>query len=160
MLDSIQHFLSEIYLELSETGISLKDFRLDHVGYQVASSAEYDSRVDAIKNVAKMVSENIVGGRRVGIFTLNEPVNSQDELLDVIEIFEPRPGQEVISGWEHIELTSNKALEELVEVYSDINWDTSVMYRDEFPMLILKLQSGLRVKFPRRGVLEEQALLK
>jgi len=39
--------------------------------------------------------------------------------------------------------------------YSSLDWNTSALNRDIFPMLVMNLDSGMKVKFPRRGVLDE-----
>jgi predicted metalloenzyme YecM len=153
-------FLDKFFLMLSEKGINLNQFVIDHIGYQAKSSQEYNQRVNELCAFGSIVSENIVGDRRVGIIKLNKPLIYRSQNFNVIEIIEPKLNQIVESGWEHVELLFNKSLEELIQEYPTIVWDTSVIDRAEFPQLILKLSDTIRAKFPRLGVLAELNRLK
>src|SRR5690606_34749597 len=124
------------------------------IGYQADSSEDYENLIETTENIEQL-SENIVGGRRVGIFKTNFPLNYQDQVFSVIEIIEPKKDQQVNSAWEHVEFLIDKPLEELVSDYPHVNWEISAINREEFPMLILDLGDGIRVKFPRLGVLDE-----
>lgn len=160
ILKNYLEFTSNLLSLLSSKGVDLNELKIDHLGYQVASADEYDLRVNNLSGQAKMLSENLVGGRRVGIFRLNDELKYDKYSFNVIEIFEPREGQAVESGWEHVEFLPNVTLENFIEEYPDIEWDTSAIDRSEFPMLILKLGEGIRAKFPRLGVEEEIQRLK
>lgn len=153
-------FLDKFFLLLSEKGINLDQFRIDHIGYQTKSSQEYNQKVNELCDLGSIVSENIVGDRRVGIIKLNKSLTYRNQRFNVMEIIEPRPNQIVESGWEHAELLFHKSIEELIQEYPTIAWDTSVIDRAEFPQLILKLSDTIRAKFPRLGVLAELDRLK
>lgn len=150
-----EDFIKVIYSRLIALGINTDELKIDHIGYQADSSADYDAKVLLMEEDAEQISENIVGERRVGMFKLKSSLHYKGNSFDVIEIFEPRKGQEVNSALEHIEFLVNGSLEDLMAQYPNVDWDSTVINRNEFPMLILKLGDGLRAKFPRRGVLEE-----
>jgi predicted metalloenzyme YecM len=159
ILENISQSIDKIYTKLTELGVDTSKLTIDHIGYQASSAEDYNKCVDQIKRDAVPNSEHIVGGRRVGVFILNSSINYNNQTFSIIEIFEPRAGQQVESAWEHIEFLTDKTLEEFMGEYANISWDTTALNRDEFPMLILNLGEGLRAKFPRRGVLEEDKRL-
>ena len=41
-----------------------------------------------------------------------------------------------------------------MEKYPNLKWDTRAIDRDIFPMLILKLDNNMQVKFPKNPVLK------
>ena len=155
LLDNYQKFMDQVFEKLNALGIHTSEIKIDHIGYQADSSEDYDSKCSDLADTAEKISENIVGGRRVGIFKVNEELNHNQQRFDVIEVIEPKEGQKVNSAWGHVEFLVDIPLEDFMERYSDLDWDVSALNRDEFPMLILKLGDGIRVKFPRRGALEE-----
>lgn len=155
MLQNYKQFIGEIFKRLNELGIDTSQLKIDHIGYQASSAQDYDLQVKELSESAVLVSEHIVDGRRVGIFTLVESLDYENEKFSVVEIIEPKKDQEVKSALEHIEFLVGSNLEDFMAKYPEIDFDTRAMNREEFPMLILSLGDGLRAKFPRRGVLEE-----
>lgn len=151
----ISSFIDKIIEKLEQLGINTATLTIDHLGYQADSKADYDAKTNHIHEFAIKVSENIVGGRRVGIFRLNELLEYKTQNIGVVEVFEPKEGQTVKSDWEHIEFLVAESLEDFVKRYKELNWNTEMMSREEFPQLILSLGEGLRAKFPRLGVLDE-----
>ena len=148
-------FIDKVFKLLADNGLNPDSFKIDHLGYQAESAADYDQLVKKSSTFAKQVDENIVGARRVVLFELISPLEYNGQTFSLIEIFEPRSGQNVKSAWEHVEFLVEPPLEEFIAQTPQIEWDTSALNRDEFPMLIFSLGDGLRAKFPRRGVLEE-----
>jgi predicted metalloenzyme YecM len=154
-LQNYTQFIDEIYQRLSNFGINTDEIKIDHLGYQASSKEDYDQKVEALKDLAEEISENMVEGRRVGIFKLNDPLEYKETPISIIEIIDPKEGQEVESYWEHIEFLLDSALEKFMAEHPTLEWNDKAIDREEFPMLILSLGDGLRAKFPRRGVLEE-----
>lgn len=144
---------------LEKRGINVSDLQIDHIGYQADSTEDYDVKTSEVKTIGNFISEHIVGGRRVAVFTLFEPLSYDNQTINIVEVFEPRAGQQVKSNWEHIEFLVANSLEDFMSQYTEIEWDTTAKDREEFPMLILHLEEGLRAKFPRLGVLKEQERL-
>ncbi len=155
ILDNYQKFIDEIYNRVANLGIDIESLKIDHLGYQAESPKDYNDQVSLISTCTTKISENIVGGRKVGVFQLQNHLEYQNQTFNIIEIFEPREGQIVKSAWEHIEFLVESTLEEFMNKYPNITWDISALDREEFPMLILLLGDGWRAKFPRRGVLDE-----
>lgn len=153
-VDNYKEFIDDIYKRLAEFGIDTSQLKLDHIAYQASSEKDYDKHVEEIKKIATQISETLVGGRKLGIFQLQSPLTYQDQSFWVVEIIAPREGQEAKSAWEHAEFLTPNTLEDFIIQYPTIEFDTSVMNRDVFPMLVLSLGDDLRAKFPRFGIIE------
>ncbi len=155
ILNYYKPFLDVVYNKLKALNINTTEFKIDHIAYQTDSTKDYEDKVNSFNGIAEKFSEHIVGGRRVPIFKLDNPLEYNEQTFFVFELLEPKQGQIVESAWEHVEFLTNDSIEELMEKYPNINWNTEVINREEFPMLILELGDGLRAKFPRLGVLDE-----
>ncbi|MFQ5493387.1 MAG: VOC family protein [Candidatus Dojkabacteria bacterium] len=148
-------FIAKVYKLLAGLGIDTDKLSIDHTAYQADSAEDYESQKKHVMESEELISENIVGGRRVGIFGLKSPLSYKGESFSVIEIIEPRAGQEVKSAWEHVEFMVEGTLEEFMAKHPKLQWTKDAIDRNEFPMLILKLTEDIRAKFPRRSVLDE-----
>lgn len=157
ILENRNAFIDRLYSKLEAFNIDTSSLEIDHLGYQTSSSQDYDQVVSTLADTATRLSESVVGGRRVGIYKLSEPLTYKDQSFSIFEIVEPKSDQIVDSGWEHIEFIVPSTIESFVNVYPEVDWDKSVIDREEFPMLILHLGDGLRAKFPRLGVEKELA---
>ncbi len=146
-------FLDKLNAKIKELGIDIHDAKLDHIAYQTSSSEEYDKLKPEFEKIAELVSEPIVGGRRVGVFKFFKPLEYKNDSISAIELIEPKEDQNPKSGLEHAEYLLPESLEDFMRKYPDIEWNTDALNRDEFPMLILKLTDSMRVKFPRNPIL-------
>lgn len=155
-LQTYPKFLDEFYKLLSAAGIDNSDFRLDHISYRAGNEEEYTATsAEFTKQGFQMISEKMVGTIRVGIFVKEAGLDYQDQSFQAIELL--LYADKETSGWDHAELVSDMSLEEILEKYPDLDWDTEKKDRAEFPMLKLKLSDTIQAKFPRNGVLTEVA---
>ncbi|OHD82117.1 MAG: hypothetical protein A2355_07935, partial [Spirochaetes bacterium RIFOXYB1_FULL_32_8] len=147
-------FLDKLFTDIQIKQINVSNFELDHIGYQCSSNEDYDNLKPEFEKIAKLVSENIVGGRRVGIFQLNSPINYKERSIPAIEIIAPKEGQICPSALEHAEFVINEDFESFVGKYSNLDWDKSKVSQPTFPMVNLKLSEFTQVKFHYTPVLE------
>lgn len=155
IFENYETFLDQTYSGLQEIGLDVGEFVLDHVGYQANSKEDYESKRAELLKTAVLKSENIVGGRRVGIFQLNEPLIYKVQKIDAAELVEPKEGQVCESRLDHTEFVTPKTFDEMMVQYPKINWDTSAKDRPEFAKLQLRLANGLGAKFHRAHIFEE-----
>ena len=154
VLDNYNKFLDKLFTDIQIKQINVSNFELDHIGYQCSSNEDYDNLKPEFEKIAKLVSENIVGGRRVGIFQLNSPINYKERSIPAIEIIAPKEGQICPSALEHAEFVINEDFESFVGKYSNLDWDKSKVSQPTFPMVNLKLSEFTQVKFHYTPVLE------
>ena len=147
-------FLNFIFTKLEEIGIDVSNFELDHLAYQASSDQDYDLRKEDFLQFAKLVSEEMVGGRRVGIYEMFEPVIYHDRSISVIELIAPKINQVCPSALEHVEFIVQDSFADFMVKYPNLNWDTSAVDQVDFPMLKLKLNDTVQVKFHYTHILE------
>ena len=68
LLDNYISFLDLLTGKIRSFGIDVSHLNLDHFGYQASSDQDYDRLKLEFEKIGKLLSEEIVGGRRVGIF--------------------------------------------------------------------------------------------
>lgn len=160
ILSNYEEFLDQIIEKIKQKGIDASELTIDHLGYQASSEIDFDEKKAELHEFGEIKHNVQVGDRRVAIFKFFNPLKYQKQLITAVEIVSPKKNQSVESAWEHVEIVLNVSLEKFMQKYPKIDWDTSAIDRDIFPMLILKLDDKTKVKFPRRAVLEEVERIK
>ena len=123
ILDNYENFIQKILDKLSELGIDVSCLNMDHIGYQASSDEDYDNLASEFDAIGERVSENIVGGRRVGIYRLNTPLKHQQYTIEAIELYAPKNGQICLSGLEHAEFILLASFESFLKKYPLVPWD-------------------------------------
>lgn len=154
ILDNYKEFLDKLLSDIKEKGIDISDFYLDHFGYQCSSNEDYDRLKPELHSIAEMVSENRVGGRRVGIFKFNTPLSYNGKEILAVELVAPKEGQECPSALEHAEFVIDTDFDSFVKKYPNLDWDLTATNQPTFPMVKLKLSPNTQVKFHLQPVLE------
>lgn len=153
--DRLNSFIKEKLEQLNTAGLDVSNLELDHFGYQTSSANDYDTKLEEVIEIASKKSENIVSGRRVGIFKLTTPYAYNNFIIGGFELVEPREGQVCNSQLDHLEFVLNESFEKYIERYPTINWDTTAMHRPEFAKLTVKFKDGTSVKFHLKHIFEE-----
>ena len=154
VLDSYITFVEDILKRIHDFGIDVSDLNMDHIGYQASSNEDYDNLKAEFNKIGELVSEKIVGGRRVGIYKLKNPLKYKQYLNEAIELVAPKEGQVCLSGLEHVEFILKETFDSFMKKYPNISWDTSKTNQPMFPMIKLKLSDATQVKFHYTPVLE------
>lgn len=154
ILDNYKEFLDKLVGDIEARGIDVSNFRLDHFGYQASSNEDYDKLKPEFEKIGKMVSENIVGGRRVGIFEFNNPLEYKGHFIPAVELVAPKEGQICPSALEHAEFVIDTDFDTFIKKYSNLDWDLTAVNQPTFPMVKLKLSNNTQVKFHYKPVLE------
>lgn len=154
VLDNVVPFIKNILLKLQAQKIDVSSLNMDHIGYQAESNEDYDKLENDFDKIGQRVSENIVGDRRVGIYKLNKPLVYKQYTIAAIELIAPKKGQICPSALEHVEFVINETFESFIKKYSNIPWDVSAVNQPVFPMIKLKLDKYVQVKFHLTPVLD------
>ena len=146
-------FLDSFFEQINNVGLDISGLPLDHIAYQASSKEDYEQHLPQFSKLGELVSEEIIGGRRVAVVKLDDPLVYKDYRIPALELIEPKEGQVCDSDFQHAEFVVNQTFEKYIEQYPNINWDTSSMGRDEFSHLKLNFE-GLTLKFLQRPILE------
>lgn len=153
--DGLENFVESILQNLEDLGVDVSGLEMDHFGYQASSKKDYDELKEEVSELGEMKSENIVGGRRVSVYELLDPIKIKNFEITAFELIEPKEGQNTESILDHIEFVLEDSFEEFIDMYSDVDWDTVAMNRDEFPKVAYRFDDGSGVKFHLENILEE-----
>lgn len=147
-------FLDSFFEQIHRAGLDISELPLDHIAYQASSSEDYERLLPEFSALGELMSEEIIGERRVAVFKLNEPIQYKEYSIPALELIEPRVGQQCESAFQHAEFVINQPFEAYIQQYPNIKWDTSSMHRDEFSHLKLNFENGLTLKFLLKPILE------
>jgi len=154
ILDNYNQFLDKIMQKIGELGIDVSKLNLDHIGYQAESNEDYDNLKTQFAEIGVEMPESIVGGRRVAVYELKTPLKYKQYIIPAIELVAPKEGQVCLSVLEHAEFVIDEDFESFTNRYPDLSWDKSKVNQPKFPMVTLKLDDNLQVKFHYKPVLE------
>jgi predicted metalloenzyme YecM len=154
ILNGYEDFLDKLLQDIEVKGVDVSKYNLDHFGYQCSSDEDYDKLKPEFEKIAKLISENIVGGRRVGIFKFNSPLEYKNWHIQAIELVAPKEGQKCSSALEHAEFVIDTDFDTFVKKYPNLDWDLTAVSQPTFPMVKLKLSDYTQVKFHLQPVLK------
>jgi predicted metalloenzyme YecM len=107
-----------------------------------------------VSKFAVLRKENIVRGRPVDVYELTPAWNYKQYKISAIELIGPKEGDVLSTGFEHAEFVLKNGFQDFLDKYPDLDWDTSIMNANEFPMIKLKLEEDMQVKFHLEPILE------
>lgn len=152
---NLKPFIEQKLKQLDIQNIDVSNLELDHFGYQTSSKEDYDNKALEVTSIAKRKSENIVSGRRVGIYKLYDPYMFEDYTVQGFELVEPREGQLCNSQLDHLEFVLKGSFQDLIDKNPAVNWDRTAINRPEFAKLTVKFDDGTSVKFHLKNIFEE-----
>ena len=154
VLDNYKNFIDQLITKIKANGIDLSNYELDHLGYKASSNEDYDDLKKEMSDLGEEVSEELVNGRRVGIYKLKEPLVYDKYIIPAMELIAPKEGEVCPSSLEHVEFVVDTSLEEFAGRYPTLDWNMTKINQTLFPMITLDLGSNTQVKFHHKPVLE------
>ncbi len=97
-IPGLNNFLDNFFELLKAKGIDVSNYSMDHVAYQASSSEDYDSKVSELSKFGEFFNESVIGGRRVGIIKVSQPIPYKDKALIALEVIEQKTEQVCDSG--------------------------------------------------------------
>lgn len=154
----ITDFIDKFLENISKTELDITGLKMDHVAYQASNLESYESKKQEILPYIDYEHEAQVGGRRVGVYKLKEPLEYKGYQIEALEIIEPKEGQECEEGWEHGEFVLEESYEEYMAKHPNLAWITTSTDRPIYSHLKLALADKMQVKFHLMTILETIAL--
>lgn len=140
-------FLDNILSKVSDDGFDLADFvQIDHMCYRATSTENYEQKKKELGAVARLLGEDLVNGRPISTFRLNEPVMHGPWRIDAIELPAPKAGAEHAEGLEHIEFVLYDDIPTFLEKYKGKPFEMRAADRGVNPEIGLQL-GAYSVKF-------------
>lgn len=104
LIDSWTIFCTQITAFLDELGLLDQQLECDHVALRVNSKDAAERLSNHFDEQGKVISNNIINGRPILIFELNQPLQLSTLNIPCIELPYPSDKKYPVEGWEHIEL--------------------------------------------------------
>lgn len=153
-LDNFQPFLDKLMQNIADAGIDISALFMDHIAYQASNDDDYDQLKPDFLEMGIEIKEDMVGGRRVGIFELNQPMIYKDRKIPVIELIAPKADQQVKSAYQHAEFVLPESYQRFMEKYPQIKWNTSSIDQEPYSHLKIDFDDGTTAKFHLLSILD------
>lgn len=85
-------------------GLDLKKFPLDHVGFRVATTEDYNIYLEFWKTQSVIISTKKFHDRNFNSFLLKEPLTYLDTAVYAVEFTEPGGSDAYETGFQHVEI--------------------------------------------------------
>ena len=144
-------FLDKVFSALTEAGIQVEPYELDHICYRVAEDSRYDLIKDELLSIGNLLSEKEISGRAIAVIQLNEPIQYHDRQIGYVELPRPKTGSPYPEGYEHVEFVIDESLRSFMSHYAAIGFDTKGLTK--------RINADVRLKFEDFSVkFHEQSL--
>lgn len=102
--ESLSNFSHKLTTMAQHLNLSLTEFHCDHIAVRCNQFSTAERWRAGWLQCATIMSENVINGRIITLFDLNEPLQVADLSIDCIEL--PYPGKKSYpeESWQHIEL--------------------------------------------------------
>lgn len=147
VLGEYKSFLDGVFKELNALKVDVSNFEIDHICYRVKNKNRYNELKSQLSSISKLLSEQLINGRYICIFELEEPLLYKNYSISCIELPQPKEEQTYKEGFEHIEFVIPTGLEEFRHKYSYLHLNTKNSNDSRNPDISLKMNSNTSVKF-------------
>ncbi len=141
-----QAFLKNLLGQVSAKKIALSAAAIDHLCYRTATVEEYEDVKTRLQASARLLGENLIGGRRIAAFKLSYPLRFQEAAVDVFELPEPKKGSPYPTGFEHAEFVVKETFSEFKTKHPRLEFDDSGAMKPSNPELRVRLDGGISLK--------------
>lgn len=146
-----KQFLKKIFQNLEGYKIDIKNWEIDHLCYRTSSQENYSEVKETFHNLGQLLIESEVNGRLIATYKLEKPIFYEKWIIDLIEVPAPKPNKETIEGFEHIEVVIDENFDELLDKYSNINFNKKGLSKDLNPELEIEFQD-CAIKFHHKSL--------
>ncbi|QQS38492.1 VOC family protein [Candidatus Woesebacteria bacterium] len=152
----LNEFLDEVFYKLKEAGIDVSDMQLDHVAYQTKNKQEYENLTGKVSKFYKNLWEIVIDNRRISVNEFTPHIKYRNYVISAIEIVEPKDNEKCNSYFQHAEFVITCEFPDLINKYPNLDWNTTHIFRKDFPRLKLELGNTIEVKFHHASILAKK----
>ncbi|MEI7375595.1 VOC family protein [Dickeya chrysanthemi] len=104
LMSDLSRFTAELQQFAQQLELDLAAFEADHISLRCHQNSTAEQWYAALLECGSLLSENLINGRKICLFTLHQPLAVGPWRIDCIEL--PWPGSRYYphEGWEHVEL--------------------------------------------------------
>lgn len=146
-------FLDKIFWNLSNLGVKVASYELDHICYRVSSEERYEDLKEKLAEDNILLGESMINQRRISNYLLKKPLTYKSREIEVLELPAPKKHSNYKEGFEHVEFVVDESLETFKLRYAHLDFDESGFQKDRNRDLRLKFD-GISVKFHEQSLKE------
>lgn len=147
IITSYRHFLKKILENITNTGINLYGYQLDHIAYRAETLNKYKEVMGELFNMGEMISEIRRGNQKISIYRLIHPIHYDRYDIPYFELLGPKENGTYKEGYQHIEFVIDIPLLDFIKMYPAISFDTSHINREINPSIELRFEDNMGVEF-------------
>lgn len=109
-MDALETFFAPAQQLIKDAELTAQTYRLtemvriDHIGYDCGSRAEFESVRTMLEPVSEFIYQSIISARPIAIIKLKSPMSTPLGPLSYLELCDQKPTGTQVSGFDHIEL--------------------------------------------------------
>jgi len=107
-------FATHLEKKLTALNLSFNDFPIDHVGYRAKTKKDFQNLFQLFQKASILYTTKQHHGRSFHMFVLKKPFEYNKVSIPYLEFAEPGGSDSYEKGFQHIELLTNKTIEEIV----------------------------------------------
>ncbi len=147
VMDGSEAFIANISSTLGTLGIGRDELAMmDHICYRVETKGRYKELRKKLEEVATLIGETEVNGRRIATFELRDYLQIDGWTVPYFELPEPKEGSPYTEGFEHVEFVVHGSLSKFLTRHDTLQFDLKGMNKLINPEASLKT-AGIAVKF-------------
>ena len=108
-------FMKDFDSRLSDLGIGLTEYPVDHVCYRVDTKQAFGEYFEIFKGASVLYTKKFFHGRNFLLFVLREPFSFKNISIAYLEFAEPGGSDDYNRGFQHLELHTNRNIREIVK---------------------------------------------
>eukprot|EP01126_Amoeba_proteus_P024142 TRINITY_DN2429_c0_g1_i4.p1 TRINITY_DN2429_c0_g1~~TRINITY_DN2429_c0_g1_i4.p1 ORF type:complete len:114 (-),score=6.99 TRINITY_DN2429_c0_g1_i4:538-879(-) len=97
--EDVSLFLHSVENALASVGVDVSTYFLDHMCYRIETEEDYIDFGTRLTHISELLSEAIVGGRKVKTFKLHEPYEWMGRSIPCLELPQPKDNSPYAKGF-------------------------------------------------------------
>lgn len=146
-------FLDKVFQRVEEIGIDVHSFYIDHLCYRVETIEKYEELKNSLLGLGSQISENIINGRPISIFKLNQPIIYKNLVIPCVELPAPKPTIHYKEGLEHVEFVVDQSIDNFMKLYSGVEFILRDLNLPNNSTIVLEFED-CAIKFHEKGIEE------
>jgi predicted metalloenzyme YecM len=147
LIGDYETFIAEVSAGLERLGVNRSEVSMmDHICYRVETTERYNEMMERLEAVGTMIGENMVSGRPIATFELDDYLQVDGWTVPYVELPAPKTGSFYKEGLEHVELVVVGSLGRFLTHHTELPFSSGGMNKKVNPEAGLKAE-GISVKF-------------
>lgn len=151
MKENANNFLKNLFTQLEDQKIDVKNWEVDHLCYRTSTEDNYQATKQKFDLLGTCLIESEVNGRLIATYKLKEPIHYNDRIIDLVEVPAPKPNKKTPEGFEHIEIVIDESFDFFMNKYPRLSFNKKGLEKELNPELEVEFKN-CAVKFHHKSL--------